>query len=257
MRRYPLPEGSNRRAIPTASSVVSAPQPRGASWNSWTTTTWAPKPATRSAKAAWSATGNSGVRHKPTGIPADLRRRAASHRASRGGGLGLERLPDFLIIGGNRQVHPNGAKTRQDVGVADHQRAPGLDHQTRLMGCQGFQNAPGEPQGTLHRLVRIGDARHVNGLAGGPGRLPPRQFHGVGLHLEPPPPVLTGPAVLRQEHGVAIPAAEGAADIRVAGPVESAPLDETGRRREDRPGLREFHLRLQSACHAGKRLGRY
>src|SRR5437870_11941263 len=68
-----------------------------------------------------------------------------------------------------------------------------------------------------------------------------RQLDGVALGLEPLAPVLLGPAILRQEHGVAIGAAERAAQVRIARPVEPAALDEAGGGAEDRVCVDDLH----------------
>src|SRR5262245_2056152 len=69
-----------------------------------------------------------------------------------------------------------------------------------------------------------------------------REFDGIGLCLEPFAPVFARPTVLRQEHGIAISAAERAAEIRVTRPVEAAALDVTGGGTEDGTGDNTIHL---------------
>ena len=74
--------------------------------------------------------------------------------------------------------------------------------------------------------IGIGHARQVNGLARDPARLLSGEFNRVRLGDEPLAPVLDRPAILGQERGVAIGAAERATDIGIARPVKAAAQDE-------------------------------
>ena len=106
---------------------------------------------------------------------------------------------------------------------------------------EGIQDAAGQLQGSFRRQVRVGDAGNIYGPSRDLGRVAGRQLDCVALGQEPPAPVLLGPAVLRQEHRVAIGATKRAADVRVARPVESAAANEPSRRAEDRFGGDQFH----------------
>src|SRR5581483_8710324 len=109
---------------------------------------------------------------------------------------------------------------------------------------KGFEDAAGQEQAPLGWLVRVGDARQVNRLPGHLLRLLPGQLDGVRLGREPLPPLARRPRVLRQECRVTVGAAERAPQVRVAGPVEPAALNESGGRREDRPRRYQLHDRI-------------
>ena len=96
-------------------------------------------------------------------------------------------------------------------------------------------------QAAFGRQIRIGDARHVDGVAGDLLGVALSELGSISLRGNPLAPVLDRPAVLGQERGVAVSAAEGAADVGIAGPVEAAAADEAGGRGEDRTRFDELH----------------
>src|SRR5262249_53474729 len=96
----------------------------------------------------------------------------------------------------------------------------------------------------FRRKIGVGHRRDVNGLSRHFGGLLPGHFHGVGLRLKPLAPVLARPAVLRQERGITVDAAERTADKRVASPVEAASENEAGRGAEYRTGVNLFHSQI-------------
>ena len=83
-------------------------------------------------------------------------------------------------------------------------------------------------------LMKLGMRRNLAGLLAG-------DFHRVGLGLKPLAPLFPGPAVLRQEHGVTVGTAEGAAEVGITRPIETASLDEAGRWAEDGTNVDRFH----------------
>ena len=149
------------------------------------------------------------------------------------GRLRLEHQADRLAVRRYGDIYADRCELAQNVEIAHHQRATGLDEQPRLMRNQGLQNAAGQAQAALGRQIGVRHAGHINGLAGEFGPLLAGQLDRVDLGLKPFAPVLLRPAALGQEHRVTVGAAEGAAHVGIAGPVEAAPADIAGGRAED------------------------
>src|SRR5579871_3486166 len=94
-------------------------------------------------------------------------------------------------------------------------------------------------------------------MPGDLGSLLAGQLQGVDLGCKPLAPVFARPVVLRQEHGIAIDAAIGAADVGVACPVEAAATDEAGRGTEDRAGIDLLHHGQPATCKALRSAAQY
>src|SRR5438105_3628283 len=112
------------------------------------------------------------------------------------------------------------------------------------MWDERLQDAARELQAALRGQIGVGHAGQIECLPCHLVRVLAGDFHSIDLRLEPLAPVFPGPAILRQEHRVAIGAAERTADIRIARPVEAAAQNVAGRWAEDRPGIDLLHNQL-------------
>src|SRR5438105_10516132 len=118
------------------------------------------------------------------------------------------------------------------------------------MWNERLEDAARELQAALRRQIGVGHAGQIECLPCHLVRVLAGEFHGIDLRLEPFAPLFPRPPILRQEHRVAIDAAERTAEIRIARPVEAAAQNIAGGGAEDRAGIDLFHDPLSLLANA-------
>ena len=158
----------------------------------------------------------------------------------------LELAAQHLVVGRDRDVDLDaaalGLDTPEQVGVADDVLAAGLDHELDLLGRERLEEAAGQFHLALDRLIRVGDRREVDALPGQPAAPAPKRLQRVGLHRDPPTPVLPIGVGSRERGRVAVGASVGAAGVGVQREVVAA--DESGGRGQDLAERFVAHLGL-------------
>ena len=178
--------------------------------------------------------------HRQAGRPQRRERRDAPLDARR---VGLEAAAHRLVGGGDGEAHARARNAREQRGVAQHERAPRLEHERegRMRGHH-LEAAAREREAPLERHVRVGRRRAEDARAGeraargGAGQ----QLRRVRLRRDPARPreAIRVGALHRHLAHVAVAARELAAGVRLERVREAAEIaagarqDRTRRARE-------------------------